>query len=117
MGETVQERLGGTLGLGAVHYQGGRDELNRKCRERDDEIDRLRNLLDAKDQEIAELKAALEGARERAIISLIAIVEGYEVPYVPPHDLAYGKGFIEGQNATVVEIVKSFRALLSGGAK
>ncbi|WP_041299761.1 hypothetical protein [Hyphomicrobium sp. MC1] len=43
---TILERLGGTLGVGPVIYQGGRDELNAKCRARDDEIDRLRTLLE-----------------------------------------------------------------------
>lgn len=38
----ADDKLGGTLGLGYVLYSGSRDELNTKCRERDDEIDRLR---------------------------------------------------------------------------
>lgn len=39
----MEEKLGGTLHIkGEIHYQGGRDELNRKLRLRDDEIDRLR---------------------------------------------------------------------------
>lgn len=37
------DELGNTLDIkGAVHYQGSRDELNEKLRQRDDEIDRLR---------------------------------------------------------------------------
>lgn len=37
------DELGNTLDIkGTVHYQGSRDELNEKLRQRDDEIDRLR---------------------------------------------------------------------------
>jgi len=55
---TILERLGGTLGVGPVIYQGGRDELNAKCRARDDEIDRLRI-------EITRLQSELNTALER----------------------------------------------------
>lgn len=36
---------GGTLGLGPILYSGSRDQLNQLCREKDDEIDRLRNKI------------------------------------------------------------------------
>lgn len=37
------DEFGNTLDIkGTVHYQGSRDELNEKLRQRDDEIDRLR---------------------------------------------------------------------------
>jgi len=62
----IQERLGGTLGLGAVHYQGGRDELSRKCRERDDEIDRLRAERDALKLKVERLVKALRPFSEYA---------------------------------------------------
>jgi hypothetical protein len=40
----MDDRLGGTLGAGYILYGGGIDELNKKCRKRDDEIDRLRKV-------------------------------------------------------------------------
>jgi hypothetical protein len=49
------DELGNTLHIkGEVYYQGGRDVLNKKLRQRDDEIDRLR-------AEIADLKHQIDG--------------------------------------------------------
>lgn len=49
------DELGNTLHIkGEVYYQGGRDVLNKKLRQRDDEIDRLR-------AEIADLKHQIGG--------------------------------------------------------
>lgn len=38
---------GNSLGLGPILYSGSKDQLNQLCREKDDEIDRLRNKLNA----------------------------------------------------------------------
>jgi hypothetical protein len=51
------DELGNTLHIkGEVYYQGGRDVLNKKLRQRDDEIDRLRI-------KIAELEEVIDDIR------------------------------------------------------
>lgn len=76
-------------------------------------IETLRTQHNDEVQRCAGLTSQLDEARRKAVAELIAIVAAFENPYVPPSDPPYGKGFIEGQNSTVTEIVKSFRALLS----
>jgi predicted RNase H-like nuclease (RuvC/YqgF family) len=54
------DELGNTLHIkGEVYYQGGRDVLNKKLRQRDDEIDRLRKKLRQRDDEINRLRAEI----------------------------------------------------------
>jgi chromosome segregation ATPase len=54
------DELGNTLHIkGEVYYQGGRDVLNKKLRQRDDEIDRLRKKLRQRDDEIDRLRKKL----------------------------------------------------------
>jgi predicted RNase H-like nuclease (RuvC/YqgF family) len=59
------DELGNTLHIkGEVYYQGGRDVLNKKLRQRDDEIDRLRKKLRQRDDEINRLRQQIADFEE-----------------------------------------------------